>query len=252
MMTLKSEMSFLEHIQDLRKHVVRAVSWVFGTTLVFMCFMKGVVHFLKSPFYSYQLSAGTQEDLTTIDVFEVVMTNLKACLLMGLVTSVPFILKEIWQFVEPGLYDHEKKMAKPFLLGSLFLFYSGIAFGFYVIVPTFLSHTLLWAKDYARVMLTYENYFHALIIMVAIFGAIFELPVVLSLFGVAGLLKSSTLAENRRAVFLGSFILGAIVAPPDVFSLVVVSLPIYAMCEVSIVCLRRIEKNRLKYPVPSP
>ena len=93
-------------------------------------------------------------------------------------------------------------------------------------------------------MITYENYFNSLITMMLIFGAVFEVPVILSLLGLAGILPSETLIKNRKIAFLGCFIIGAILSPPDVISLCLVSIPMYLMVEISIYLIKKIEEKR--------
>ena len=243
------EMSLLEHVFELRKHLVRSLLYLFGFSIIAIIFMEPLVRFLRRPFEMYQIERGRSPNLMSIGLFEVIMMNFKICFIVGLVAAVPFIIREVWRFVEPALYEHEQKLALPVVLSSMVLFYTGISFGFFVIVPAFLANTMDWAAPYADVHLTVDSYFSSLSMMVMIFGIIFEVPVLLSLLGLVGILKSSHLANNRRAVILGSFIVGAVVSPPDVMSQVIVSLPLYAMIEVSIVALRVIEHRRAKASV---
>jgi sec-independent protein translocase protein TatC len=241
---LPKEMSLVEHLIDLRKHLVRSIGIFLGFTILAIIFMEPLIKYLRTPFEAYQLSKGKSTKLMSIGLFEVILMNFKICLVVGIIASVPFILREIWLFVSPALYEAEKKMARPIILSSIGLFYAGISFGFFLIVPAFLSNTLEWAAPYADVNLTVESYFSSLSMMVMIFGIIFEVPVVLSLLGLIGILKSHHLANNRRIVILISFVIGAIISPPDVFSQFVVAVPLYAMIEISILALRVIEKKK--------
>ena len=238
------EMSLVGHVIELRKHIVRSLMWLLFFVIIAMSFMEHVVAFLRSPYEAYQRSIGKSPQLMSIGLFEVVMMNFKICVMVGLVASAPFMIRELWRFVSPALYESERKIALPVVVASVFLFFAGISFGFFVIVPVFLANTLEWASQYATVVLTVENYFSSLSTMIMIFGIIFEVPVVMSLLGLAGLLKAETLSKNRRVVLLGSFILGAVISPPDVFSQTVVSVPLYLMIELSVFALRYIEKRR--------
>lgn len=239
-----AEMTIVSHVVELRKHVVLSIAYFLGFTILALIFMERVVKFLRMPFEEYQLAKGKSAALMAIGLFEVILMNFKICFVVGLVCAAPFIIRELWRFVSPALYDHEKKIALPVVLSSIVLFYAGISFGFFVIVPSFLGNTLDWAAPYADVHLTVDNYFSSLSTMVMIFGIIFEVPVLMSLLGMVGIVSSTLIARNRRAVLLGSFIIGAVISPPDVMSQVIVSLPLYAMMEVSIVALRIIEKKR--------
>jgi sec-independent protein translocase protein TatC len=239
------EMTLVEHLIDLRKHLVRSLGFFLGFTIIAIIFMEPLIRFLRTPFENYQLSKGKPIKLMSIGLFEVILMNFKICIVVGIIAAVPFILREIWLFVAPALYDAEKKMARPILLSSIGLFYAGISVGFFLIVPAFLGNTLDWAAPYADVNLTVESYFSSLSVMVMIFGIIFEVPVVLSLLGLIGILKSHHLSQNRRIVILISFVIGAIISPPDVFSQFVVAVPLYGMIEISILALKFIERKKL-------
>ncbi len=242
----QGEMSLVSHVVELRKHVVKSLLWLLFWSIVSMSFMDYILEFLRSPYEKYMKAHGKSAQLISIGLYEVIMMNFKVCLIVAGIVSAPFIIRELWRFVAPALYPQEKKIILPVVIASIVLFFAGVSFGFFVIVPSFLGNTIEWASQYATVMLTVENYFSSLSTMVLIFGIIFEVPVVMSLLGFAGLISSQTISKNRRIVFLGSFIIGAILSPPDVFSQVLVSTPIYLMVELSVISLKIIEKNREK------
>lgn len=240
-----SDMSLLDHLRALRKHVVRAAMWFLFWAIVSILFMDRLVAALRLPFERYMKAHGKDGlQLMATGVFEVITMNFKICLMVAFALSVPFILRELWAFVSPALYPKERQLALPITIASVGMFFLGLTFGFFVIVPSFLGNTLEWASMYANVVLTVENYFNSIALMVVIFGIIFEVPVIFSLLGLAGIVKADHMAKNRRIVFFLCFVLGAILSPPDVFSQMVVSLPLYLMCEISILSLRLIERRR--------
>jgi sec-independent protein translocase protein TatC len=238
------EMTLVEHIIELRQHAVRSAYYFIGFFILTMIFMSPLVAFLRRPFEVYRESIGKDAQLMSTAVFEVIFMNFKICLIVALILGVPFFLLEVWRFVAPALYPGEKRMARPVLLASIFLFYAGISFGFYVIVPAFLSNALEWASEYANVVLTVENYFNSLATMVFVFGIIFEVPVIMSLLGLAGILKAEMVSKNRRVVLFLSVLVGALISPPDVFSLAVCAVPLYGMIELSVFALQMIEKRK--------
>ena len=242
--TSVSEMGIFDHIQDLRKHLVRALLSVGFFTIVSLIFMEEVIGFLRRPYENFQKSQHKSEQLMSIGLFEVITMNLKICLIVGAVAALPFVVREIWRFVSPALFPHEKRIALPITIASVLMFYTGVAFGFFGIIPLFISNTIEWAQPYANVVLTVDNYFGSLFVMIMIFGVIFEVPVILTLLGTVGAIKSATIAKNRRIVFLLSFIVGALLSPPDVVSQTIISLPLYLMCELSIHTIRLVEKQR--------
>ena len=274
-----AEMSLVSHIGELRKHIVRAVKWYVLLCCIAFWFMKPIIQFSQLPYTCYgfilaeaskageslQLAlekfgsffswptqclsataavASTAKTLKTIGLIEVMWVNFKMCMIIAAVLGAPFIMRELWLFIAPALYERERKIASWLIISSIGLFYVGILFGFFLIVPAFLAQTLQWAADYAVVEMTYENYFGSLTTLVMIFGIIFEVPVVISLLGLVGLLKPHHITDNRRILFLASFIIGALLAPPDVFSQTLVAIPFYLMCEVSVFALRAIQKSR--------
>ncbi|WGL60169.1 twin-arginine translocase subunit TatC [Pigmentibacter sp. JX0631] len=243
------QMSLFDHIKDLRQHAFRAVLWLSLFSTIAFIFMEPLIAFLKKPYDAVLVSLkdhGITQNLSSISIFEVITVNFKICFLLGFVFSLPFMLFEIWKFISPALYSQEKKIARLSVLASILLFYLGISFGFFLIIPYFFSNALGWASQYAQVMITYENYFNTLITMLLIFGAVFEVPVILSLLGLAGILPAKVLMQNRRIAFLTCFIIGAILSPPDVISLCLVSIPMYLMVEISIFIIKKIEINRDK------
>ncbi|MBM3380994.1 MAG: twin-arginine translocase subunit TatC [Betaproteobacteria bacterium] len=275
------EMSIVAHISDLRRHIVRAVYWYLALVVLAFINMKALIRFLQLPYtcYNYLIAQANQageslqvalqkfadfvswptqclsaaaaatasaQTLKTIGLIEVMWVNLKMCMLVAGVLGLPLILRELWLFVSPALFERERQVAKTLIVSSLLLFYIGIFFGFFVIVPAFLAQTLQWAAEYASVEMTYENYFGSLTTLVMIFGVVFQVPVIISLLGLVGVVKSHHITDNRKFVFFGAFVLGALISPPDVFSQTLVSVPLYLMCEISVFALRAIEKSRAK------
>lgn len=274
-----AEMSLVGHISELRKHIVRSLYWYVGLCVLGFVFMKPLIKFLQLPYtcYGYLVAeaskagesldaafqkfssfvvwpgecmtataaaASSLKTLKTIGLIEVMWVNFKMVMIAAAVLGAPLILRELWLFISPALYDRERKIASVLIVVSLLLFYGGIFFGFFLILPAFLSQTLEFAAQYADVEMTYENYFSSLTTLVMIFGVIFEVPVIFSLLGLVGIVKPEHITNNRRIIILLSFTLGALISPPDVFSQTLVSVPLYLMCELSVFALRYIQKNR--------
>jgi sec-independent protein translocase protein TatC len=274
-----AEMSLVGHISELRKHIVRSLYWYIGLCCLGFVFMKPLMRFLQLPYTCYGFLVGeatrageslqaafekfssfvvwpsecmtvtaagatAAKMLKTIGLIEVMWVNFKMVMIAAAVLGAPFILRELWLFIAPALYERERKIATWLIVASLLLFYAGLFFGFFMILPAFLSQTLQFAAEYADVEMTYENYFSSLTTLVMIFGVIFEVPVIFSLLGLVGIVKPEHITKNRRIIFFMSFVIGALISPPDVFSQVLVSLPLYLMCEISVFALRFIQRNR--------
>ena len=235
--TAHNNLSILEHVQQLRSHVMRSLIWLVLFTLICFAFMKPVLTYLKQPYELFLHTAGKNgisQNLTSISIFEVMTVNFKICFFIGFAVALPFIIYELWKFVSPALYLTEKRIARFVLIASILLFYAGIAFGYFLIIPYFFQSALAWASNYATVMITYESYFNTLTTMLLVFAIVFEVPVALSLLGLAGILPSHVLAKNRKIAFLACFILGAILAPPDVVSLCLVAIPMLSILSAAV------------------
>ncbi len=246
------KMPFFEHIKILRRHIIRAVLLIVaGSGLAFL-FMEHIIQYLERPYHAFlsqhQTSKDTvyalSENLTAINVFEVMTMNIKIAFFIGMILAVPFVILEIWNFVKPALYKGERLIVGAISACSILLFYTGIVFGYFLIIPFFFKSALSWASQYAHVMLTYQSYFNTLMVMVLIFGIIFEVPVILSLLCLSGIINANTIKQNRRIAFLLSFIIGALLAPPDAISMCLIALPLYGMIEISILIMIAIEKRK--------
>jgi sec-independent protein translocase protein TatC len=241
----KQNSRFVFHVQELRKHLIRIVVFYALASIICLIFSEEIIPFLYNPLHKFHINDSVETlTLNSIGVFEVIMTNFKIAFILGFIISLPLLLFEFWNFVSPGLYKKERKQAKSYLILGLFLFYIGISFGFFFIIPLFFENALSWSSKYTNVMLTFESYFNVLITMTLIFGLIFEVPVILSILCMVGVISSELMSKNRRIAFLTSCILGAILSPPDVLSLFLVSIPIYVMFEFSLLLMKKIERSR--------
>jgi sec-independent protein translocase protein TatC len=248
---MNTYMPFLSHIQILRKHVFRALCYVFALSCASFVFIDNIITYLKNSYTKIALNSDAihtdfhiSNDLTSISVFEVMTTNFKIAFIVGFLLALPLIIWEVWRFVSPALYRHERIFAKFLIICSFVFFYLGVIFGYFLIIPLFFQSALSWASKYANVMISYESYFNTLVVMVMIFGIIFEVPIIIALFGMSGILKSTDISKNRKIAFLLSMIIGAILAPPDVFSMCLIGLPLYAMIEISILFLIFFENKK--------
>ena len=248
----EAEMSLIEHIIELRKHVFRAGIAVLAIFVILVGFMKYVVQALQIPYHQFRdimarMDPPVEVELINIGAFDGVFTGFRMCFLVALVLSAPFIILEIWRFVSPALYNHEKRMARPLTFGSLILFYAGIGFGFFVITPTIFENVMKFTMDFgAAPTMGFKDYYSFLTLMTVIFGIIFEVPVIMTLLGIAGIIESELLIKNRKILVVITALLSAFLSPPDVLSMFAVGLPLYLMMEVSIISLKFLERKRRK------
>jgi sec-independent protein translocase protein TatC len=181
---------------------------------------------------------------------ESLFTQIKVALFGAVVVTFPMLAFQLYRFVAPGLYRRERKAFLPFLIASPILFLLGAALVYFVMLPFILNFSLAQQiytpTVQVQLLPKISDYFNLVIKLVLGFGLCFQLPVVLTLAGMAGLLHADTLAKGRRYAIVGITILAAIVTPPDMVSPFLLGVPLYLLYEVSIWCIRLIEHRRAR------
>lgn len=255
-----NEMSFFEHIEVLRWHIIRAMAGVVIISIgVFAAKNFVFQHVILGPtspdFITYRffcdLSPGfcfypDNLQIITRDIQEQFISHIKVSLWLGFIISFPYIFYEFWKFIKPGLYKNEIRAARGMVLICSFLFLFGAAFGYFLICPvaiTFLSAYSVSPEIANTTTLA------ALVNSITMFtiptGLIFEMPVVMFFLAKIGLVTGSFLATYRRHAVVIITILSAVITPsPDVFTMLMVGIPLYLLYEISIVVTRRIDKER--------
>lgn len=248
-----NEMSFLEHLEELRWHLVRsAASVVIFGILTFLGGKRFFEFIMISPktdeFFTYRMICKLSEtlcfgppklDLIAVELGEQFIVHFKFALMFGIVLSFPYIFWEFWRFIKPGLYPNEKKAARGIVLICSLLFLSGVFFGYYIISP--FAITFLGSYDLGAVSTTslssYVNYMTMFTLPV---GIVFELPIVVYFLSKIGLVTPEFLKSYRRHAFVVILILAAVITPPDVVTQFLIGVPLYFLYEVSIVISKRV------------
>lgn len=227
--------SIVSHLEELRSRLVRAsVAVLVGFGLCYWQ-VQPIFRWLVRPLH--EVMPGSP--LVMLKLTEGFMTYLKLAMWGGLLVASPVVLYQLWAFVAPGLYRHEKKLIAPLVVVSTILFVLGAAFTYYVILPfTFKYLITEFATGDVKATLSMSSYVSSTCLFMATFGMIFQVPVVMLLLARMGIVKGATLARNRKYVLLGSFVIGALLSPPDVVSQTLVSVPLFLLFEVSIWVIR--------------
>ena len=252
------EMSFLDHLEELRWHILRSIVAIVTLGIIFFL-VKGFVFKIimapsKSDFITYNLLCSLS-DITCMepanfillprDMGEQFFTHIKVSLWLGFILGFPYVFWEFWRFIKPGLYKNEQKAARGIVGSCSILFIAGVLFGYYVISPfaiTFLTNYQVAPDVISSPTLTsYVSYMTMLTIPT---GIIFELPVVVFFLAKIGLISSDFMKKYRRHAFVIVFILAAIITPPDILTQILIGIPIYVLYEFSIHLARRVEKKR--------
>lgn len=239
-------MGIFEHIDELRGRLVKSLLVLIVMFCVCYYFAPQILTFLKQPLVGV-LPKGAPSLYFTgpMDVF---MANVKLGFFTALVISCPIWLYQIWKFLEPALYEREKKYVMPFMVGSITLFISGVALCYYMILPLALEYLIgLGTEMGTTPIITISDYLSLIMLMMAGFGAVFETPVVLVLLALLDLITAQTLRENRKIVVVIILIVAAVLTPtPDPISQLAMAIPTWLLFEGSIILIAWLQKAKDK------
>src|SRR5688572_23719107 len=226
-------------------------------TAFFVCFI--ACYFVATPIYGFltqpladAMATRPEAKMIFTAVYEAFFTNVKVGMFGALCLAFPFMAFQLWMFIAPGLYRHERAAFVPFLIATPVMFIVGGAFVYYFVLPTAIQFFLGFETPGGNGTLPIElqarvgEYLSFVMTLIFAFGFCFELPVLLTLLGRVGIVTSEGLAKARRYAIVGVVAVAAIVTPPDVFSQVALSIPMIALYELSIWCVRLIERGRAK------
>ncbi len=240
-------MSFLEHLGELRVRIVRALIALLIGTLPGLVFSQRIVDWLALSVTKLNYS------LVFTAPAEALWVQMKVGLIVGVFVAAPAILWQIWAFIAPGLHAHEKKYALPFVIIGSVLFIGGGAFSLFVVTPYAIQFLLSYARPGLTPMITLQNHIDFLLKFTLAFGAVFELPLALTLLSRVGIVNAQMLARNRKYAILGAFIAGAVLTPtPDAFNQALMAGPLIILYEVGIVCARIFGRKPAPAPTPAP
>jgi sec-independent protein translocase protein TatC len=250
-----NEMSFLEHLEALRWHILRSLAAIVVVAVgVFIAkdiiFDKIILGPTFDSFPTYRLICGLSEalcfypsdlEIITRDIGEQFISHIKVSLWLGLIVSFPYVFFEFWQFVKPGLYDKEKKAARGIVFICSVLFLSGVLFGYFVISP--FAVTFLSGYSVSNSILnttTLSSLVNSMTMFTLPTGMIFELPIVVYFLAKVGLVTPEFMRTYRKHAFVVILLLSAIITPPDVITQFLIGFPLYLLYEASIIIAKRV------------
>jgi len=228
----KEEMTFVQHLIELRDKLLHSVIAIFVIFVGIFPFANEVYGFIAAPIISV-LPSGT--NIIAIGVISPFLTPLKMALIFSVYLAMPYLLFQIWSFIAPALYKHEKQMIVPLIVSSTILFYAGILFSFYVVFPVifgFLSSVGPSVVDFTPDIQYYLDF----VLKVSFaFGVAFEVPIATILLIMFNITTIEKLKNNRPYVIIGAFILGMLLTPPDIISQVLIAIPMWLLFEAGLI-----------------
>ena len=229
------ETTLMDHLIELRDRLIRMLLSVL-ITFVCLFWVADEIFTLVSQPLSQLLPEGSS--LIATAVTSPFLVPFKLVLMVSVLIMVPYLLHQIWAFVAPGLYRHEKRLALPLLVSSVVLFYCGIAFAYFVVLPLLFGFFIGITPDGVEMMTDIGQYLSFIIAIFFAFGIAFEVPVATFLLIAAGATTPEKLADRRPYAFLGAFVIGMLLTPPDIISQVILAVPIYMLFEMGLIMSR--------------
>lgn len=233
-------MSLMEHIADLRKRLIYIILGVVAGFLICLNWASNIFAFLAVP---VEKALEGKAKLVFTKLQGPFVLYMKVALLAGFLLALPWIFYHIWKFIAPALYKKEKNQVLPFIFFTSVSFIGGAAFGYYVMFPLAFEFLIEMGKEFTP-MLTIDDYFGLVFRMLLALGCIFELPVVIYFLSKIGIMTHRFLLNNFRWAVILIFIIGAILSPPDIFSQILVSVPLLLLYMLGIVIAWVVTKRR--------
>jgi sec-independent protein translocase protein TatC len=235
------EMPLIEHLKELRDRLLRSVAAVVVIFVLLMPFADPLYLFLSKPLLQH---FPADAKLIATDVAAPFFAPFKLAMITAIFLAMPIILFQLWRFVAPGLYRHEKKLLIPLLVSSVALFYVGIAFAYYVVFPLVFAFFTQTAPEGVTVMTDINSYLDFTLKLFFAFGLAFEIPIATVLLIWSGVTSVERLREKRPYVIVGAFAVGMFLTPPDAISQTLLAVPMWLLYEAGILFGQWVPKGR--------
>lgn len=231
----------MDHLIELRDRLLHIVLSVLIIFLALFAFSEEIFSFTAQPLLALLPEGAT---MIATGVTSPFLVPFKLVLLLSVLIAIPYILHQLWAFVAPGLYLHEKKLVVPLLASSVLLFYCGIAFAYFVIFPILFGFFIGIAPEGVAVMTDIGQYLDFIIAIFFAFGIAFEVPVATFLLIASGVTTVDKLAQKRPYIIIGAFVIGMLLTPPDVISQSLLAIPMWILFELGLVMSRLFVKEK--------
>ena len=234
-----AEGTLLSHLVELRSRLFKMVGAVFVVFIALLPFSKYIFDYVAAPL----VSVVPNGELLALSPISPLTATIALTFYIAIFISMPVILYQLWAFVAPGLYLKEKRFAFPLLATSIILFYVGMAFAYYVLFPLIFAFVSTFAPESVNYQPDMTQYVSFVMMVVLVFGMAFETPIATLLLVATGLTTAEKLGKARPYVFLGAFVVGMLLTPPDVISQTLLAVPVYLLFELGILMSRLVAKK---------
>ena len=230
----------IDHLIELRTRLLHSIFSVLIIFLPLFYFANDIYTYISEPLRAF-LPEGTT--MIATEVASPFLTPFKLTLVLSIFVAMPYILHQLWSFIAPGLYSSEKKIALPLLTSSILLFYTGIAFAFYIVFPLIFGFFTSAAPEGVTIMTDINRYLDFVLKLFFAFGLAFEIPIATLLLVWTGATTVENLKKKRPYVIVGCFVFGMLLTPPDIISQILLAIPMWLLYEAGIIFSRFIRKK---------
>lgn len=239
---MDKEQSLIEHLIDLRRCLTRSLWIILIGFCLCIYFSEHIFAFIRAPILPYLSGASGLVFTAPIDKF---VAHIKVSLLAGTILTCPFWLYQVWLFISPGLYEKEKRIGIYFILFGTLLFLTGVTFVYKLVYPMAFKYLLTFGGTTDTPMITISEYLSFFITTTLMFGLAFEMPLILVVLAMLGLIDAQFLRAKRRVAIMVIAILSAVITPPDAISMLSLMIPLYVLYELSIFLVLWIQQKRI-------
>ena len=232
--------SFISHLIELRSRLIRSIAAILVLFLALFSWARDIYTLLARPMLAALPSGG---HMIATDVAGAFFVPMKVTLMLSFLLALPYVLYQIWAFVAPGLYAHEKRLVPPLIIASVFLFFTGMSFAYFIVFPMAFGFITRFAPVGVVVMTDIDKYVSFVMTTFLAFGVTFQVPVVVIVLVRVGLVSIAKLKEIRPYVIVGSFVVGAVFTPPDMLSQFMLAIPLWLLYELGILVARFVVKQ---------
>ncbi len=235
---IDQEQPFISHLLELRQRLLRSIFAILACFIVLIPFADIIYTTIAQPLLDH---LPENSSMIAIDVATPFLTPFKLTLVLAIFITIPYSFYQIWAFVAPALYQHEKRLVVPLLLSSTFLFYLGIAFAYYVVFPLAFHFFVNTAPEGVAVMTDISRYLDFILTLFFAFGFAFEVPIATLILVWLDMVTPEQLSEKRAYVIVAAFVIGMFLTPPDIFSQTLLAVPMWLLFELGVFMARFIQ-----------